>query len=176
MRIRGRRYGEPRRRVKALDRLGLYERLLEGPLTFEKVHGPDLPRVELRDLDQRVFPDGFQGGYGMPLSPRGRAMVARTARSMAAYALWLPALGDPDDCWYLDTVAVAPERRGEGIGTQLIHQGTQWLLADEARSVRATPLIGADRERRRLWLSRLGFEETEVGMIADITTVLEASR
>jgi GNAT superfamily N-acetyltransferase len=155
--------------------LGVYPLLTKGPITFEQVDGADLPKLELRDLHYRAFPDGFSDNFGASVTKEGRLVVARAPRTYIAYSLWLPPPDDLSSCWYLDTVGVIPERRGEGVGSELVRRGARWLLGDGVETIRAVPLGGDEEDRRTRWLHQLGFRSSGSSLLAEVSVLVSAT-
>lgn len=91
----------------------------------------------------------------------------------ALLSKWLQETGAPifsldteahDDEWYIDTLCVHPDFRGQGVGTFLLEQAEK--IAKQSGAHKLSLNVEVQKERARLLYERLGFNRTELWMIA----------
>lgn len=134
-----------------------------GPDLVRPTQGQQPLRLEIRRLDARAF-ERFRG------DPRRISWIvaARTKHLLIGYADFHPPLGD-DMPWYLDSVAVEPQRQAAGIGTALVLRGLAWTAEGGPALVRARALVTSEEARRRRWLLRLGgVEQDDCSVLIDV--------
>jgi GNAT superfamily N-acetyltransferase len=123
------------------------------------VLGTELDSDELGRVDALAFPEGYQGQHDTRFSRHGVVVRADASTALVGYILAIPIIGHADtQPWFVDTVAVVPERHHEGIGGKLMAEVARWLDELGVTHVTAKPLIGVDEHRRTAWFERLGFE------------------
>lgn len=151
----------PRERIR-LDVAGL--------ITYARVRGSDLDMEALNTVDELAFDKNYSGGYGVAAGRRGYAVTASTPSLSVGYAFAIPVDGEPQG-WYVDTVAVAADRQGEGIGSRLVRELASWLYEMGIQEVTGTALVGPDSDRRVAWMRRLGFVGDELSLVAPTATL-----
>ena len=151
-----------------VDRLALLERTLTGPqprrrrdrtVALRRVRRRDLP--DLAEIDQGAFPDGW-GNDATSLREITDATPA--AHSRAAYsrgrssgpALGFAITGRAGTTGYLQRVAVRPQARRSGIGSELIDDAVEWLMRRGAS--RALVNTGRDNHAALRLYERASFE------------------
>ena len=106
----------------------------------------------LRAIQRRALSDPWPELLELGVDGPPLALVAETDRPVG-YALVVP----DDDVAYVAEVAVAPERQGEGYGSELLEALFDRLRGDGVGTVRLT--ARADDERARSFYDAFDFEE-----------------
>lgn len=137
-----------------------------GLVTYQRVRGTDIVSSDLAEVDEHAFFEQYNGQHDVPLARRGLLILAGTPAVLVGYGLALPLGDEQEDPWFIDTVAVIPERQGEGVGARLLAELGCWLFEIGVQRVAATALFGEDRDRRHRWLLSVGFAEGDGGLVA----------
>lgn len=117
-----------------------------------------------------AFADQHAGNHHSLPQSSGRLVVASASGTAIGYGIAVP-LDVAGDLWYLDTVAVVPQRQGEGIGTQLIIEVARWLHQKGVRHIQAQPLHGDDQDKRARWIRDVGFIDRGEGPTAAVAYI-----
>ncbi len=129
---------------------------------IRRLRGSDLR--EVLAIERKLFPEDawteqvFASELARPATRY--YIVAETDGTIAGYAGLCAGIGDQSD---VQTIAVRPDRQGEGIGTALLADLIATAAARRRREVFLE--VRADNDRARLLYRRTGF--TEVGVRRD---------
>jgi ribosomal protein S18 acetylase RimI-like enzyme len=111
-----------------------------------------------------VPPDGGERYLEIDLQGRGavRAMTDDDGARLGILWDWIEEHLPDQPHWYLDMIAVAPERQGEGIGSTLIRSGLDRAAADGVCA-----FLETSRQGNVGLYEHLGFRVTDAGQVPD---------
>lgn len=140
-----------------------------APLRTVLVHGADTPSTvdhrvvalpddaRVRDavaaLHERCFPNSSVSGRQLVERRRGHTVVVSLADGLAGYAAGYA----QSDEFYVDLVAVDPERRSRGIGASLVRGLLRELAARDGVRGQAAAVIGLGNDASERLFTKLGF-------------------
>ena len=110
-----------------------------------------------------AFPEGYRGQHDTRFSRDGVVVRADATSALVGYILAIPIIGYAEtEPWFVDTVAVVPDRHHEGIGGHLMAEIARWLDELGVTHVTAKPLIGPDEDRRAAWAGHRGARHSSI--------------
>ena len=126
--------------------------------TWREEYAGVLPAEVLDAMDAEQFAAAWHQALQKPRDARNRVLVALERNTVRGFAVTQPS-PDPDSDPIADgevaELVVAPEHRGAGHGSRLIHAVVDTLRAD--RFSRATCWLNADDDVRRRFLADSGW-------------------